>query len=664
MPKGNSRYDTEHLRNISSYQRQIDEIFKAADEEAARIVKASKAEYDPDKPFSFDDYPSVRKRVDKMTADLSSRVERTIVNGIKAQWELSNRKNDDLVETVTGLKADDFPSDQRRRWFATNESARDAFIKRERAGMDLSTEVWKRETELSADLSLKDFHDRLERGMTEGMSADEMSRELRDYLKHPTKLFRRVQDERGVLTISRNAAVFHPGRGVYRSSYMNARRLAATETNMAYRSADHERWKNLDFVVGIEIGTSNNHTTKTSSGKTVELRDICDELAGRYPKDFKFVGWHPHCRCIATTILKTEEEMAADTERILNGEEPLPAKDSENYEGSVSEKFDRWVMSNLKRIEEARNKGTLPYFLKDNEEYLNKVIPPTLRHLYESTSNYQYTDPELKAREAEMNAKLKQLFEDNDYGMEINPDDLESILEKGFLNQFETGKSGGYIKRNPVTSGDIETDNPRLVASHRMFDNTQANSGNFVNNEYIGEQFSRHEYEKYGHLIDSNIARSYKNTNIGYGGPNHIQVRFDKEKVKATWTFSDSLCAHDGNREYYQPSLPTDPRIESFNRKFFTYLVRKYGYTNTIDNFLNDTDNLTAIKNKAMLGYIEMQYHGEVAIDCVKSMTFGENPENLSNIGEDLLRKLDKKGVELWYMDNGKAKRYKPKPKP
>ena len=37
--------------------------------------------------------------------------------------------------------------------------------------------------------------------------------------------------------------------------------------------------------------------------------DICDELAGEYPKEFKFVGWHSHCRCFVTAKLADYDEM-------------------------------------------------------------------------------------------------------------------------------------------------------------------------------------------------------------------------------------------------------------------------------------------------------------------------------------------------------------------
>ena len=117
-------------------------------------------------------------------------------------------------------------------------------------------------------------------GILDGKPAAAMARDLKQYLKHPDKLFRRVRDERGILHLSKNAAAFHPGQGVYRSSYQNARRLAVTETNMAYRTADHERWQNLDFVVGIEIHLSSNHTCKGRDGKPHRFEDICDQLQG------------------------------------------------------------------------------------------------------------------------------------------------------------------------------------------------------------------------------------------------------------------------------------------------------------------------------------------------------------------------------------------------
>lgn len=174
--------------------------------------------------------------------------------------------------------------------------------------------------------------------------------------------------------MSKRASQFHPGQGVYRSSYKNARRLAVTETNMAYHSADHERWQQLDFVVGIEVRLSGNHTCLGRDGKRHEFRDICDDLQGRYPKDFKFTGWHPQCRCQAISILKTEEELMEENRAIMRGEDP--PKESVNTVKDVPEGFKQWIKDNRDRIERAEKKGTLPYFLRDNEAFWKEQQAP------------------------------------------------------------------------------------------------------------------------------------------------------------------------------------------------------------------------------------------------------------------------------------------------
>lgn len=194
-----------------------------------------------------------------------------------------------------------------------------------------------------------------------------MSRDVRRYLRNPDKLFRRVRDKHGNLRLSKAAKAYHPGRGVYRSSYRNALRLTATENNMAYRTADHLRWQQQPFVVGIEIKLSNNHTCKGVIGRFV---DICDDLAGVYPKDFKFVGWHPHCRCYCVPKQASKEEFMEYQQRLLNGE------DVSNYhfKGEVKDlprNFKDWYTDNTDRIANAKSQ---PYFLRDNAKLMNEQI--------------------------------------------------------------------------------------------------------------------------------------------------------------------------------------------------------------------------------------------------------------------------------------------------
>ena len=379
-----NKYDKKHLQDLQTIGKRIERIFIEATKEAARIG-ARIDQIDPERLFSFDDYPSTKKEIDNLLSELASSVDVAIVNGIESAWTLANNKNNELCNTVFGDNVAKLSQDQYRRYYSTNHDAMVAFRERKQKGLNLSDRVWrytdtfKREIELGLDV-----------GIRNGLSAQEMAADLKQWLKYPDMLFRRVRDEHGNLQLSKRASLFHPGQGVYRSSYMNARRLAATETNIAYRTADHERWQQLDFVVGIRVVLSNNHTCLGRDGKPHPFEDICDQLSaeygstnttgrGCYPKDFKFTGWHPHCRCHAESILKTDEEIAKDNRRILRGEDPISYKESAAYVKDVPEEFEEWVKSNEERMIKAYNNKSFPYFITDNPETLpqsaQKMIP-------------------------------------------------------------------------------------------------------------------------------------------------------------------------------------------------------------------------------------------------------------------------------------------------
>lgn len=351
-----NKYDSQHWRNQAAYERQVDAIYRAAAKEAAALGVSIK-DFNPDRLFSFSDYPNTRKKIEKLLSDLQTGIMAVIVKGIRSEWTIANQKNDELARQVFGDNVGKLTKEQERRYFSTNGAARDAFIKRKTDGLGLSDRVWKYTNQFKDEIELG-----LDLGIRSGRSADELSRDLRSYLQHPDKLFRRVRNKHGQLVLSQRARAYHPGRGVYRSSYKNARRLAATETNIAYRTADYERWQQFDFVVGIEIKLSNNHPEP----------DICDDLKGRYPKDFKFTGWHPHCRCHVETVLKTPDELIADNRRIMEGGKPTET--SVNTVADVPQAFTDWVEANRERMTAAKS---LPYFIRDNSKYVERTPKAT-----------------------------------------------------------------------------------------------------------------------------------------------------------------------------------------------------------------------------------------------------------------------------------------------
>ena len=203
----------------------------------------------------------------------------------------------------------------------------------------------------------------IDTALMQGKSAAALSRDIRSLLTDPNALFRRVRDENDQLRMSKAMEAYHPGTGRYRSAYKNAMRLASSEINMAYRASDCNVAMMSDDCVGIEIHLSNNHNCKgVPKG---EFYDICDQLAGKYPKDFQWTGWHPQCRCFMTYVLKTDEEHQRDIMSGTDGGSVNTVKD-------VPDNFKQWVKDNEGRIEAAEQKGTLPYFLKDNGKYIKE----------------------------------------------------------------------------------------------------------------------------------------------------------------------------------------------------------------------------------------------------------------------------------------------------
>jgi hypothetical protein len=339
-------YDEKHKQNLAKRAKKVSSLYDAAVKRLTQAAAPSLFDADKEQEFHFEDFPTLKREMDALMQDLYSSLQTNIEDGDEESWTLANTKNDAMVESVIGKAK--LPKQTVQAWKHPHLEALNAFIDRKEAGMGLSKRVWNLTQQFKDEMELA-----LELGMGEGKSAAELSRDIRKYLKEPNKLFRRVRDKSGALRLSKAAAAYHPGRGVYRSSYKNALRMTATENNMAYRTADHTRWQALPFVIGIEIHISNNHPTE----------DICDLFDGkRFPKDFKFTGWHPWCRCYAVSILAKQEEMDAYIKALIAGEDVSDWQFTSKVEQMPTE-FTKWMKDNESRIAKAKS---MPYFIKDN----------------------------------------------------------------------------------------------------------------------------------------------------------------------------------------------------------------------------------------------------------------------------------------------------------
>lgn len=377
------KMQAELFNRTEGYAANVRIIYQQAFERIINLVKGT--ELEDGKPFSFADY-GYSEEVTPILRDMYSRVYQVIRGGVEKEWLASNENNDALVKSVFGEQS--IKDNHFARFFKRNKEAMDAFFARKSGdgGLNLSQKVW-RYTGMFRD----ELENTLDLAIGEGVPANRLAAQIKKYLQDPDKFYRRFRikvgkDENGQPIYGRkwkrrvwdkeansykwvddSPKHFHPGRGVYRSSAHNAQRLARTETNIAYRTADFERWAQLDFVVGIEIKLSNNHP----------VSDICDDLKGVYPKTFRWKGWHPNCRCYQVPVLAKQEELDEMLDKILDGDNPATVECEEKVKELPSQ-FTGWMQANEQRIKDATEKGTLPYFLRDNEKV---IYPPTAKEI-------------------------------------------------------------------------------------------------------------------------------------------------------------------------------------------------------------------------------------------------------------------------------------------
>lgn len=342
-PNQKNRY-SELSKRLAGYVSLIQSVYETLNLEAAKTVENLFIKDVIEEPFSFSIYPETQKKMAEIQKRFVEDIGAVIYRGTSEEWKNSNEVQDLLANNV--LKAYDAVVDREKYkvLYQTNSDALEAFQNRKDKGFNVSEKLWEQSV-----VYKKELEDAISCAIEKGMSAVTLSKRISKYLQDFPQLQRDYREKFGIASKAMDCE--------YRSV-----RLAASEINMAYRAAENKRWEQMDFVVGYEIKLSGNHTL---NGKP--FTDICDTLAGKYPKDFVWTGWHPLCRCYKIPILKTEEEFWAWDGR------SEASMESVNSVKEVPDQFKKWVLDNSVRIKKANAKGTLPYFLKDNGSVLQNI---------------------------------------------------------------------------------------------------------------------------------------------------------------------------------------------------------------------------------------------------------------------------------------------------
>ena len=231
-----------------------------------------------------------------------------------------------------------------------------------------------------------------------------------------------------------------------------------------------------------------------------------------------------------------------------------------------------------------------------------------------------------KNNEKYFHQTMLDIFEKNDFCMRLNKNVLPLIAQSKFMNQFEIGSAPLGL-----------TFNQRRVVAKKMFT--------------IPEDAEGSEYEKYGFLGSKNPKDNFKDDESFTGDYGDSIVRFKKRNLmhRTTFTIGDSLfnCMHDDVRS----SPVINPQIASIQR----------GHVNEVIYDLNVVENANAEKSYLDIQvltrqkYIELQYHGNLTIDDVESVTFNAKNTNPNNPEvRKIIAMLKERGIKC-YLSNSKS---------
>lgn len=331
--------------------------------------------------FNFDNFPQLKARLNDIFNDYYQNSLLCYKSGITDGVALAYNHDEMVIGGYSVLtnKAIRVARDTAAATFIANRL-------KTKNGLNLAQIIWnycqqtKSEFEMAMSNTIAD-------GIKKGSSAEEVGKSIRKYLNDPDMMYRRYHTikiqkngkKKDVVTWRRRRIIDGKvrfieeplekvGMGVYRSARKNALRVARTEINSAYHKARNERWQNEPFVIGQYIHVSPQHN----------IDDICNDLEGRYPKDYVWISWHPQCICTSDPITIQGDEKKEFYKRLMAGE------DMSNYVSpfavlTMPEKYNQYIKDNSEAIVKAGMRGKLAWHLQDNTKYWAHLLSPSDR---------------------------------------------------------------------------------------------------------------------------------------------------------------------------------------------------------------------------------------------------------------------------------------------
>lgn len=469
--RNNRKVYKELSKRLAGYMMQVRMIYDRLNERAASIVES--VGYDGAVEFSFADYPETKRDLQLLQRQFVDDMQSLIYSGTSAEWKKSNLLQDLVADKALKYYRAQVAGKKFKHYYQTNSEQLKAFQRRRERGLNLSAKLWNQ-----SQVYMDSLEATISTAIEKGMSAVTLSKRISKYLNDWSSLQADYQEKFGKAT------------NCYDCEYRSIR-LARNEINIAYRTAEQLRWQQFDFILGYKIKLSGSHPRY----------DICDDLAGDYPKDFKFVGWHPNCLCYTVPIVMSEDEYWSENR-----------ESSPNMVTAPPENFGKWVSENSERIDEARSRGTLPYWVMDNREFVKLSALAYKESL--KPSPFIMTDETVnKLAARNINISRVEIYNEStisgfdidrfDSFMENVGDENKIFWKSKRITIFPNGNAnltydGEYIdskgdKQNPYLSRMFRMEDDKKVVYHDVFNLPSELQGKGLSKSVFRELFKSYE---------------------------------------------------------------------------------------------------------------------------------------------------------------------------
>ena len=242
----------------------------------------------------------------------------------------------------------------------------------------------------------------------------------------------------------------------------------------------------------------------------------------------------------------------------------------------------------------------------------------TLQNFVDNAKKWynNHIESRLTSEEIEFSSHvLKKVIDNSAYSMRFKSANIDKLIESGkFMNQFETGTSGGLVNAKY-----------RRQATNQLFG-------------LSGKRLKKSEFEKYGYFGNKDAIKDYTHNSTTWGGVGQygdVIIHFAKDKVanKTTFTVNNSL----GPAVYQElvADNPNRPNLVGIDKE----LLKE-----TVDLLKAGNIKTPEEASKALgVRYLEAQYHGEIGVSDISSMYFTNNKPN-----DEQIHSLKEFGINLY----------------